>query len=140
MNFRTPYNYDTSAASLASGLICPEPTLAQQQFKDDADINVIVRRFGITGQLPTNGRMPTYSDFSEVVDYHTAMNAIASSQQAFNALPATLRERFGNNPQRFVEFCSDDRNLNEARSLGLNPSLPPPDPNRPLDPTPPQPV
>ena len=48
---RTPYNYDTDEVSVDSGLVCPEPTLAQQQFKDEADINLILERFGRTGEL-----------------------------------------------------------------------------------------
>lgn len=131
---RSALNYDTDQASLGSGLICAEPTMAQQQFKTETDINEIVRQFGITGQLPTDGRMASYGDFSEVVDYHTAMNAVRSAQDAFMALPAHVRERFSNDPQRFVDFCSDDRNLEEARKLGLSPDAPKPDINRPVDP------
>ncbi|WNK14540.1 MAG: internal scaffolding protein [Microvirus sp.] len=139
MFVRNPFNFDRDAASLSTGLTCPEDTLAQQQFKDDADINVIVRRFGVTGELPQNVRMPTYGDFSEVVDYHTAMNAIRASQDAFDALPGAIRERFSNNPAKFVDFCSDDRNMDEARLLGLVPAAAPLDLEAPLAPPKPTP-
>lgn len=128
---RSPYNYDKDAVSFASGLSCPEPTMAQQQFRDETDINTIVERFGITGQLPTNVRMPQYGDFLEVVDFHTAQNAIRQAEESFMTLPANIRERFGHDPAAFVDFCSDDANLDEARKLGLvktppsKPSSPP---------------
>lgn len=129
---RTPYNYDRDGASRLSGLSCGEPTMAQQQFKDECDINNIAKNFGITGQLPNNVRMPTFGDFADVVDYQTALNAGRRAAQSFMAMPADVRERFRNDPQQFLEFCSDPANLAEARTLGLAPaepvsaSIPPP--------------
>ena len=49
---RTPYNYDLDAASNESGLACEEPSLAQQHYKDECDINTILQKFNITGLLP----------------------------------------------------------------------------------------
>lgn len=116
---RTPYNYDTMEASDASGLTCPEPTLAQQNSKDECDINTIVRRFGLTGELPSNVRTPTYGDFMDATDYHTAMNAVIAADAAFMQLPADIRTRFNNDAGSFVDFVSDDNNRAEAEKLGL---------------------
>jgi phage internal scaffolding protein len=116
---RTPYNYDTLAASNESGLHCEDATLAQQQFKDECDINNIMHKFGMTGLLPQAPLEATYGDFSGVYDYHTAMNAIIASQEQFEALPATLRSRFANDPANLIEFMSDESNRPEAEKLGL---------------------
>lgn len=116
---RTPYNYDVMEASDASGLSCPEPTLAQQHAKDETDINAIVRRFGLTGELPSNVRVPQYGDFSHTTDYHTAMNAVLAANEAFMQLPADVRTRFNNDPGALVDFVSDDNNRAEAAKLGL---------------------
>jgi phage internal scaffolding protein len=137
---RTAFNYDRDQASLDSGLACHEPTKAQQQFKEDSDINVIVNRFGLTGELPTNVRMPTYEDFTGVVnDFHTAANAVRAAEEAFAAMPADVRTRFSNDPGRFVDFCSDESNRPEAEKLGLvlarKPQEPPKD-SPPQDPPP----
>lgn len=128
---RTPYNYSIELASLESGLACPEPTMAQQQFKDECDINLIAERFGLTGLLPQGAVMPTFQDFDGVFDYQTAMNAVLAADAAFMGLPANVRERFGNDPQAFVEFCSDSRNREEAAKLGLVPRPPEPPPSVP---------
>lgn len=133
---RNPFNYDADAASAATGLVMTEPSMTQQQFKEETDINTIVKRFGITGQVPTSIRMPSYMDFSEVVDYQSALNTMLSAEQSFLQLPSSVRERFGGDPGKFVEFCSDDRNIEEARRLGLVPNLPIPTPT----PKPAQPV
>jgi phage internal scaffolding protein len=116
---RTPYNYDRDAASDESGLACSDPTLAQQQFRDEADINTILERFGRTGEVIVPVRAPEFGDYSEVTDYHTAMNMIIEAQNAFDALPARIRREFGNDPGRFVDFVSDEKNRDKALEMGL---------------------
>lgn len=116
---RTQYNYDHNAASNASGLVCEEPTRAQQHHKDECDINVILERFGKTGQLPVNAISGTYGDFSGVHDYHTALNAIIAAESEFAALPAQIRNRFDNEPSKLIEFMNNENNTAEAEKLGL---------------------
>lgn len=116
---RSTYNYDMNKAGDESALHCKDPSLAKQEFAEEADINTIVRRFNLTGQLPENIRMPTYGDFEGIFDFHSAMNAIAQANEAFDAMPANVRARFHNNPAEFVDFCLDDNNREEATKLGL---------------------
>ena len=123
---RTPYNYDVDLVSDETGLKCEDPSLAQQHFAEECDINYIVERFGVTGQLPENNRpMPTYGDFTGVSDYRQALEAVSQAQEAFMSLPANVRERFDNDPALFVDFCSstDPADRSEAIELGL---IPPP--------------
>lgn len=100
-------------------LTCNDPSRAKQEFKDDADINVIVKRFGLLGKLPTGVRMPTYGDFTAVSNFHDAANAIAQARESFSAMPAEVRARFQNDAGAFVAFCSDPANSAEAEKLGL---------------------
>lgn len=102
-----------------SDISCPEPSLAQQQFKDEVDINALMARFKVTGQMPVGASVPSYGDFSGVTDYRTAMDAVNRARDAFMAYPADLRSRFMNDPQKFLEFVSDPVNLDECRKLGL---------------------
>lgn len=111
--------YDTAKASLDSGLLCQDPSKAVQSQKEESDINTIVRRFGLTGQLPSNVRMPQYGDFTGITTYQDALNAVLEAQASFQALPAHIRERFGHDPEKFVEFCFDENNRAEAEKLGL---------------------
>lgn len=113
--------------SNATGLACPaEESLTIQSQKDEADINIIVERFGITGQLPQGLRVPQYSDFGDTVfDYRSAVEAVAMAQDSFLELPGKVRAEFDNDPQKFLEFCmaSDDgktlKNVERMRELGL---------------------
>lgn len=116
---RTPYNYDRDAASDESGLSCEDESLAIQSAAEEADINTIVRRFGLTGQLPSGVAMPRYGDFSNLPDFHTAMNMVRQAQEGFMNVPAEIRARFGNDPQQLMQFLEDDRNRDEAVKLGL---------------------
>jgi phage internal scaffolding protein len=116
---RTPYNYDTDAASNESGLACEEPSLAQQHFKDECDINTILERFNITGMLPQSTLSPRYGDFSGIGDYHTALNRVIAAQDEFDALPAQIRAKFDNDPAKLIDFLNDEANRPEAEELGL---------------------
>lgn len=116
---RSPFNYDTDEASNETGLVCDDDSLAVQSERDECDINTIVRRFGLTGVLPSGVRQPTYGDFVGVSDYQSALAVIESADESFYAMPADVRARFGNDPAQFVDFCSDPANLSEMRKLGL---------------------
>ena len=116
---RTPYNYDTIAASNESGLACEEPTLAQQQFKDECDINNILRQFNVTGQLPDAPLSPRYGDFTGIGDYKTALDRVIAAEEEFMSLPAQIRARFNNDAAELIQFLDQDENRAEAEKLGL---------------------
>jgi len=116
---RNPYNYDTLAASNESGLRCEDASRTQQHFKDETNINNILRQFNVTGQLPTKALTPQYGDFTGVGDYHSALNAVIAAENDFMTLPATLRARFDNDPQELIEFLNNPENKEEALKLGL---------------------
>lgn len=137
---RTEFNYDRELASDLSGLDCSKvivggdvdtdghpnegddnPSKAQQSFAEEADINTIVKRFGLTGQLPSNIRMPINGDFSDLPDFRQAMDMIVQARESFDAMPAAVRARFHNDPAEFVDFCSREENRDEAVKLGLVP-------------------
>jgi phage internal scaffolding protein len=53
------------------------------------------------------------------MSYHEMQNVIADANSAFASLPATVRARFENDPAKYIEFVSDENNLEEARELGM---------------------
>lgn len=124
---RSAYNYDMSSASDESALVCLDESLAIQSAKDESDINTIVRRFGLTGELPSDVAIPQSGDFVGVGDFHSAMNLVRETQEQFLRVPAELRARFNNDPARLMAFVEDESNRDEARKLGLlkDPVVPP---------------
>lgn len=117
---RQPYMYDTNAASVESGLDAGVlPSRTQQHFAEEVDINTIVRRFGLTGELPTDVPMVLQGDFTNVLDFQSAMDMVVQARESFDAQPASVRNRFDNDPQKFLAFVSDKANIDEAIKLGL---------------------
>jgi len=116
---RTPYNYDTNAASNESGVHCEDASLAQQHYKDECDINNILRQFNVTGILPETPLSPRYGDFTGISDYQTALNAVLAAEDEFMSLPANIRTRFDNDPNNLINFLADESNRAEAEKLGL---------------------
>lgn len=126
---RNPYNYDTRQASIRSGLACTQPSMAKQEFKEECDINTIVRNFGLTGEVPVGLKAPEYAEYESVMDYQTAIQAVMEAEERFMEMPAHVRREFDNDPQRFLEFCTDKQNLPRLKEWGLaHPDLPAPAP------------
>jgi phage internal scaffolding protein len=96
-----------------------DKVLVQQSFKDEANINVLMRRYSVTGVAPVGVGVAKYGDFSDVGDYLAARSVVADAEEQFASLPAELRDLLGNDPARFLEFVADQKNIATARKYGL---------------------
>jgi len=93
--------------------------VTKQEFKDECDINILMSRYESTGELPAiNERAPQYLDATGY-DYQTAMNFVAGANTLFHELPASMRNRFENDPAQFLDFCSMEKNRPEMAEMGL---------------------
>jgi phage internal scaffolding protein len=98
----------------------PESSFTRQEFRDECDINVIMRRYQSTGELPVlNQGTAQFLDVSSSLLFQESMNFIAEAQSMFNDLPSSIRDRFANDPATFLDFCSNDSNRKELASMGL---------------------
>lgn len=116
---RTAYNYDADKVSTATGLKCLDKTLTQQEFKEESNINFIAERYGLTGELPQVLDLPKYGDFTGIFDFQTAQNQVRHAIEQFMTLPAKLRAKFDNSPQKLLTFLEDPENRDEAIAMGL---------------------
>lgn len=92
---------------------------AIQAYKDECDINCIMSKNFETGALSwLNAMQGTYEDVTGC-DFQTCMDQVVRAQEAFDALPSKLRDRFANDPQRFLDFVHDPSNAQEMITLGL---------------------
>lgn len=101
------------------GLVCRDPSLAQQNQRDDADINVLMERFKVTGTLPSSVLRPSFGDFSQVSDFRSALAALEVARAQFAELPADIRARFSNDPASFVDFATNPANIDQLRKWNL---------------------
>lgn len=95
-----------------------EPSLTQQQFTQEANINNIMRKYQLTGELPPQ-RIGYYADITNMPDFKTALNTVRDTQERFNALPSKLRQELNNDPQQMLNWIQDPNNLERAKQLGL---------------------
>lgn len=116
---RSPFKYDSDGVSDDNVLICPEDTMTDQSQKEDADINTLIRRFGLSGEMPVLQRLPIQADYVASMTYKESLDALKAADAQFMELPADLRARFDHDPGKFVAFCSDEKNRDEIKRLGL---------------------
>lgn len=100
------------------GLKCEDPSRTVQASKDECDLNVIIKKYLRTGELP-EARKAAYMDLSEIPDLKGALDTVIAAEEAFMSLPASVRRYFDNDPVKLVEFSSDDKNYAKAAELGL---------------------
>lgn len=103
---------------------CEDESRTQQHFKDECDIDRILKKYSATGFLVdplTPRRDPLFGDFSESMSFMEAQTRIARVREAFDSLPSQIRDRFGNDPFRLLSWCEDPENAEEAVKLGLLP-------------------
>lgn len=114
MKFFTLYNRPPQVDT-----ICDQPSMTRQEFARECDLNCILEDYRITGQLPTTSRVPSYGDFTDVQDFETSLQRVNQAKDDFNALPANMRARFGNDPVAYYSFVLDPKNVEECVRLGL---------------------
>lgn len=103
-----------------------KPSMTKQSFKDEVNINKIMDKFQKSGALTHYAKhAPTYGDATQV-DLHEAIRIVAEADEMFDELPSSIRKRFSNDPEEFLEFVQDPKNLEEMRKMGLaEPNAPP---------------
>ncbi len=120
MEIRSRYN-----AGTRDGWSSTVPSLTQQQFKDEADINYIVSMYDSTGVMPTyhgDGQpaQPMFGDFAELPDNAQQMyNQMLAAKADFDNLPLEVRKRFNYDPAAFLAFVDDPNNIDELVAMGL---------------------
>lgn len=104
------------------GLVCLESEdRTQQAFKDECDINFLMKRYEKTGILPSGREdMPQYADVTGI-DFMTSAQQVADIRGVFSMLDARTRARFENDPAQMLDFLADPANMEEAVSMGLMP-------------------
>ncbi len=100
----------------------PGPSMTQQNFRDETNINLILAKYAKTGLLDhVNKYGGHYAEMPNENDFHAAMNLVTSAQSMFNELPSGIRGKFYNDPAQFLDFIDDPENRDEAIEMGLFP-------------------
>lgn len=97
--------------------------MTEQQYKDECDIHIILRKFEKTGMLThVAAHAGTYGDYVNAVDFQEAQNVLAEARSMFETVPAKIREMFHNDPAEFLDFMQNDDNREQMEELGFDTS------------------
>lgn len=97
----------------------PGVSRTKQEFKDECDVNNIIRRFHKENLVRHLARgVPRYLDVSEIGDFRTAVDQVRAATEFFEGLPAKVRAKFENNPALFLDQAGR-LSREELRELGL---------------------
>lgn len=95
-------------------------SLTKQAFKKECDINQIMKQYQKNGLLDhLNTHQGNYGDFLNYQDYHTSLNKILASKDAFNSIPSEIRAKFNNDPSEFMDFAQKEENHDQMVKMGL---------------------
>lgn len=96
-------------------------SMTEQSHKDSCDIKLIMRKAEKTGMINhvkrTEGQ---YVDLVGRPDFHQSMNEITQAKSMFETIPATVREKFENNPQKWLDFVTNQDNREEMTQMGFS--------------------
>lgn len=104
------------------GVEFTEPTLTQQQFAEETDVNRIMKHVMSTGDvsaLNPQDRTEFYYDCTVYEDYQESMNFIQDIRDDFRTLPASVRRQFNDDLDTYVQFVTDPANYDRSVELGL---------------------
>lgn len=97
-----------SPAKSVSVDVSSRPSLTQQQFRDECDVNYIIEHFQDPARpslvQPSVPRVPLFGDFSQIPDVRSAHAIFQRAEAEFSALPADVRAKFDNNPVSMMAF------------------------------------
>lgn len=111
MKFRTPYTPRVKQQVSFKG----DDGKTIQEQSDATDINNILERYARTGLIDhVSKHEPQYGEFA-AFDFQANQNMITKIKQTFDELPAKARQQFDNNPQNFVEFISQQENIDDMK-------------------------
>ena len=100
-------------------IIFTEPSLTNQSFKFECDINNICDGKAFSS-LPANRNLPLFDDFTNLGNYQESLDVISKAQSMFEELPSAIRSKFENDPQKLIDFVSNpEKNYEEGLKLGI---------------------
>lgn len=79
----------------------------QQEYKDKVNIHRIIKD-AYKGITP-NTIVPNYQDCTKIQDIQTTMNHVAYVNEVFNTLPADIKKKYNNDPEKFLVSALETR-------------------------------
>lgn len=104
------------------GLEFHEPSLTQQQFKDECEIESLLKAHNlgqVMGILNNHDQQPLYADVSDIPDFHDAQNHVARATEYFEGLSSDVRSRFNNSLAEFLTALNNPGAREALTEMGV---------------------
>lgn len=102
------------------------PSMAEPQYKNECDINRIMAKFRVTGQLPVTPKVPQYGDFTAVGDATETQIRAADIAARLESLSPDLREEIERAGGVDVWLSLSPDNVKRLNPESLSPQAEPP--------------
>ena len=113
VKFRTAYGEKNKV------VVDTSDALTEQHHKDQCDIGRILSSYDKTGVLShVNASEAQYGDISGD-QYQDMLFKVSAVNSAFEGLPSEIRNEFDNDASKYLEFMSNEENMERAVELGL---------------------
>jgi phage internal scaffolding protein len=110
----------TRAESVPCDFDTGDVSVTKQSFKDECDINNILRQYQMTGVIShLNEAQPQYADLPDPIDYQDALHQVQAAEAAFYRLPKEVRERYGNDPAGLLQALANPAEAEFLREAGI---------------------
>lgn len=114
---RSQYDYDADQNSADTAYDATGSTLTRQEYKDDADINNIVRRFGVEA----HARQPLFGEMNFDRGLQEAFAEIRQANHLWLTLPPELRDKYKSRAEMYAaldngKFATDLEDALKSRN------------------------
>jgi len=93
-------------------------SLTKQSESKACDINNIMKKYKTFDNIPDElKRKVQYGDFSTASDYMEAVKTVQKAEETFEILNSSLKNKFQNDPAKFLEYVNDPNNNEEMYKL-----------------------
>lgn len=96
--------------------IIDKPSRTKQAYGPDSDINNILKKYA---GIPPKATPIQYGDMTMIPDFQQALNTVIVGRDMFDRLPSNIRERFGNDPSKYLEFVQAAGSNEELKAEGV---------------------
>lgn len=115
----------------------------KQSFRDGTKVDQILKQYATRGVNPNDVGLFQSHVIGNMnfgvqpdTDYQQQLNRVIEMKQKFLRLPATVRDKFLNDPARMISWLANPKNIPDAIKLGLLSDDPKPTPEPTPTPTP----
>lgn len=139
------YNQAVKKSSQLQRSVARMPTvpegvsMTRQSHAAECDINNIMKKYQKEGIITHFNKFSEQYGDATGNDFTAAMQTISKANSMFEELPSSVRNRFENEPAKFLNFVQDPENHAELQRMGLARGVPEnPAPSQLMSPTTPE--